>query len=141
MGEYNITSEGFGLNQLVFLFYHLATSEGGSTILIEEPEISLHPQAQLTLCTILLDTSLNEEKQLLITTHSEHIVLGFLEAIMEKRLDANHLRMYYFENENGITRVSRLQIDENGEIEGGLKGFFDVDMKHINKFLEGRKKA
>ena len=140
-GEYNITGDGFGLNQLVFLFYYLSTSERGSTILIEEPEISLHPQAQVELSTILIDTSIKEEKQLMITTHSEHVVLALLEAIMEKKLDANDLRMYYFEKDNGITRISKLQIDENGLVEEGLKGFFDVDMKHINRLFKVLKKA
>jgi predicted ATPase len=77
----------------------------------------------------------------MITTHSEHIVLGLLEAIMEKKLDANDLRIYYFEKENGITKSSKLQIDENGRVEEGLKGFFDVDMKHINRLLEVLKKS
>jgi predicted ATP-dependent endonuclease of OLD family len=84
--EFNIIKEGFGLNQLVSLFYHLATSEEGSTCLIEEPEISLHPRMQNLLSTTLLETALTENKQLLLTTHSEHVLLGVLDGVLEKRL-------------------------------------------------------
>lgn len=140
-GEYNITGEGFGLNQLVYLFQQLVQSKRGASLFIEEPEISLHPAAQSTLCSVLIDIALNEQKQLFITTHSEHILLGFLEAAMEKKLQPTDLRIYYFEKINGITKVSRLNVTERGELEGGLKGFFEVDLEHITKFFESASKG
>ena len=141
--EYNILKEGFGINQLIFLFYLVATTDKGSTLLIEEPEISLHPKLQNTLTSILVETALNENKQLLLTTHSEHILLGVLDAITEGKLTPEDVTIYHFErkNDNASTNVTRLKVDNDGQIEGGLKGFFDADMYHINKFFENISKS
>ena len=139
-GEYNMSSEGFGLNQLCFLFQQLVSARKNSLVFIEEPEIALHPAAHADVCNALIEEVDRIPKQLVITTHSEHVLLGFLEAIMEKRLNQQSLKVFYFEREDGITKVSPLKVTEKGEIIGGLKGFFEADMKHLDRFLNSMKK-
>ncbi len=138
-GEYNIASEGFGLNQLTFLFQQLVTAKENSVVFIEEPEIALHPAAHADVCNALIEELLRVPKQLVITTHSEHILLGFLDAIMEKRLPHTRIKVYYFEREEGITKVTPLEVTEKGELIGGLRGFFEADMKHLDRFLNSMK--
>jgi hypothetical protein len=48
------------------------------------------------------------------------------------------VRVYYFEKdeESQKIKVSKVELDEKGEIEGGLRGFFEADMQHIDKFFE-----
>ena len=139
-GEYNISSEGFGLNQLCFLFQQLVIAKKNSLVFIEEPEIALHPAAHADVCNALIEEVQRVPKRLIITTHSEHILLGFLEAIMEKRLNPKNLNVFYFEREDGLTKVSPLKVTEKGELIGGLKGFFEADMKHLDRFLNSMKK-
>jgi len=140
-GEYNIIHEGFGLNQLAFLFSQLVATEPNATLFIEEPEISLHPSLQMSVCSILVEAALKESKQLVITTHSEHILLGILESVMEKKIDPDAIRVYHFErDDHGDTKVTKLKVNSLGELEGGLKGFFEVDMQHIEKFFERLRK-
>lgn len=134
-GEYSILNEGFGLNQLVYLFYQVVTAPKSATLLIEEPEIALHPSAQASLSSVLVETSKEEDKQLIIVTHSEHVLLSFLAAVASGKLSANDLRVYYFEKEGGLTKVSEQKVGPKGELQGGLKGFFEVDMEHLRKFL------
>lgn len=138
-GEYPITDEGFGLNQLVFLFQQLVMSENGSTLFIDEPEIALHPASQFDLCSTILDVSKTENKQLVITTHSEHILLGFLDLIMQKKLSSRDFKVYSFEKQDGITQISELKVNEDGELEGSPKGFFAVDMAYIDRFIKNLK--
>ena len=139
-GSYNVVNEGFGLNQLIFLFLQLVLAKPKFTVFIEEPEIALHPAAQESVCAVLVDEAIKGQKQLIVTTHSEHVLLGFLEAVMDKRLHPNQLNVYYFERENGVTRITSLPVNERGELQGGLKGFFEVDIKHMEKFLQGVKR-
>lgn len=139
-GEYSITNEGFGLNQSIYLFMQFALSEKYSTLFIDEPEISLHPFSQSKLASVLVEESLKDEKQLIITTHSEHILLGMLEAVMQKRLRHDFLGVYYFEKIDGITKVTKIDVTENGELKGGMKGFFEADLEHFDKFIESVKK-
>jgi len=138
-GEYPITDEGFGLNQLIYLFQQLVMGENGSTYFIDEPEIALHPASQFDLCSALLHISQTEDKQLIMTTHSEHMLLGFLELIMMKKLSSTDLKVYSFEKPEGITKITELKANENGELEGEPKGFFAVDMAHIDRFIQSIK--
>ena len=74
VGEVNVTGEGFGSNTLIQLLHQLITAEKGATVLIEEPEIHLHPKAQADLAEVLAETAKAEDKQIIMTTHSEHLV-------------------------------------------------------------------
>ena len=72
-GPVNIVSEGFGANSLIMLLLQLVSADKGATVMIEEPEIHLHPKAQAELASVLAEVALEEDKQVIMTTHSEHI--------------------------------------------------------------------
>ena len=138
-GIYNISNEGFGLNQLCFLFQQLVKAKKNSLVFIEEPEIALHPAAHSKICDALVDEIQENPKQLLITTHSEHVLMSFLDAVMEKRLYPRQLKVYYFERENGQSKFTNLKVTEKGELVGGMKGFLEADMEHLEKFMKNLK--
>lgn len=139
-GEYNVSTEGFGLNQLCILFQQLVRANEDSTVFIEEPEIALHPAAHVDVCNALIDEIKKKPKQLVITTHSEHVLLGFLDAVLEERIAPDDLKVYYFERVKGLTKVTPLTVTATGGVIGGLKGFFEADMKHLDTFLSSMKK-
>ena len=58
---------------MIQLIYQLITADKLATVLIEEPEIHLHPKAQAELAEVLADTAKAEDKQIIMTTHSEHL--------------------------------------------------------------------
>jgi len=109
-------------------------------LFIDEPEISLHPASQSKLSSLLVDVCRNENQQMVITTHSEHILLGLIERIMELKIKPKFIKVYYFEKEKGIIKITPLPVNEKGELEGGMKGFFEEDLDHIDKFIERMKK-
>jgi len=105
-------------------------------IMIEEPEISLHPKAQAALVDIMLEI-LEEGKQLLFTTHSEHILFRLLTHIAAGRLRKDDLEIYYFEKPDGVTaKASRLEVDDKGRVKGGLRGFFEHDVEELSEYLK-----
>ena len=75
-GVVNIVSEGFGANALILLAHELIEALKGATVLIEEPEIHLHPKAQADLAEVMADTAKAEDKQIIMTTHSEYCGLA-----------------------------------------------------------------
>ena len=96
-GSVNITAEGFGTNSLVQLFHQLIIAEEGATVLIEEPEIHLHPKAQADLAEVMSDTAKAEDKQIIMTTHSEHLVERLLLLVAEgEALSPDELAIYSF---------------------------------------------
>jgi predicted ATPase len=131
----NIINEGFGTNQLVQLFTQIESASPYSLIAIEEPEIHLHPKAQAETAQVLMEIAQNENKNLLISTHSEHLLFRFLINVAKKKLDPKKLNIYYFELENGFTKITKLEVDEKGRLSGGLKGFFETDLDEFAQFL------
>jgi predicted ATPase len=134
----NLVNEAYGLNQLVILLLWVSMVRDSSVVGIEEPEIHLHPRAQARLCDVFVDLAKNEQKQLILTTHSEHIVMGLLTAVARGELSPEHLAVYEFQRNGESVRAERLEVNEYGQIEGGLRGFLEVDVEELSDFIQAR---
>ena len=131
----NIINEGFGTNQLIFMLYQMILAPKYSLILIEEPEIHLHPSAQLKLIDVIVENVIDNEKYIILTTHSEHILFRFLELIIEKKIDNSELNIFYFER-NQDSNIMQIPVNEKGHLNGGMKGFMETNLSHVTKFYE-----
>lgn len=80
----HILNCGGGLNQLIPLSIFCLYSDEGSTLLVEEPEICLHPKAINKLFEFFFDLE-KEDKQIIFTTHSIPMILSFLEQTRAKK--------------------------------------------------------
>ena len=143
-GEFasSIANEGGGINQLVLLLTILSGSPRRSIICLEEPEIHLHPAMQSTLMKQILKIMIKEDKQVILTTHSEHILYPFLAAVSKGELRPEDLAIYYFqiENKKSESLVEKLDVNDKGQIKGGLKGFWDATVEAMSD-LVGSKNA
>lgn len=70
-----------------------------------------------------------ETQQFILTTHSEHILMGLLTAVAEGKLEADDLAVYYFTRKGDTAKAERLEVTSNGQIHGGLKGFLRSNSK------------
>ena len=131
-----IVNEGGEVNRMTALFTILGLADRGSTILPEEPETNLHPAIQYKLAGILSRVVREERKQLIITTHSEHLLLGVLNNVARGELSPNDVTVYYmYKDERGESRVEKLEVDESGRIKGGLPGFFEAEVEELLEML------
>jgi len=134
------SNEGTGASQLPFILLPIALCPSGETMMISEPEAHLHPRAQSELARLFIRIASSEKKQLLIETHSEHILNSLLHAVAKGDLNKESLAIYYFESKEGAAEVRRLVIDDYGRVEGGLPGFFDQSLTELTEYLETLKK-
>lgn len=135
-GAVNIVTEGFGANALILLLHQLLTADKGATILIEEPEIHLHPKAQAELAEVLASTAKTDNKQLIMTTHSEHIAGRLLTLVAEKQLTPDELAIFSFEkDEKGECSASEIEVLPDGRVKGGLKDFFQNELDEVNRYM------
>jgi predicted ATPase len=138
--EVNLINEGFGTNQLVHLFAQIVKSPIHALIGIEEPEIHLHPKAQSELAKILIKITQQEKKNLILTTHSEHILYSILIEVANGSLKLEDLAIYHFKlSKDGVTQVERLRPDEKGRLNGGIPDFLETDLNEFKNFLENIK--
>ena len=137
-GPVNIVSEGFGTNSLIMLLLQLVSAEEGATVMIEEPEIHLHPKAQAELAEVLTEVALEEDKQVIMTTHSEHITGRLLTLVAEGKLTPDDVAIYAFEKdpETGECSAKSLRIADDGRIEGSIGDFFEVNLEEMNRFAK-----
>lgn len=131
--------EGTGLDQMVAMLAILAYAPSGSVVAIEEPEIHLDPATQARLMKVMVEQAVKENKQIVFTTHSDHLIYPLL-AYIEKRdhpLACGDVALYYFDaGESGaVAGAERLAINERGQIRGGLRGFWNVDMRAMDDIL------
>jgi predicted ATPase len=74
--EYSEANMGFGEARLYALVVRLETMPEKSLVLMEEPETALHPCAQYELGRYLVDMVMRRKIQILLTTHSEYLMLA-----------------------------------------------------------------
>ena len=106
-----------------------------STCFIQQPELHIHPALQAAIGDVFIEGS-QENRQVLIETHSEHLLLRILKRIRQTHLQANiapELKinaddvcvLYFDPSPDGTTTVKRLRITEDGEfMDRWPRGFF-----------------
>ncbi len=139
LGAVNLVSEGFGTNSLIMLLLQLTSADRGATVMIEEPEIHLHPKAQAELASVLAEVAKEDGKQVIMTTHSEHITGRLLTLVAEGELTPDDVAIYAFEkDEQGACTAKDLRINPDGTIEGGINDFFETNLEEMNRFAQAQ---
>jgi predicted ATPase len=129
-----LVNDGFGVNQVVYMLAKIHRPEV-ETVLIEEPEVHLHPTVIRKFARVLTNLALEEEKQLAFTTHSEQFLLSILACVKEKRLRPDQLRCYHVSRERKQTIFTPEAVSDDGQISGGLSSFMEGELQDIKSFL------
>jgi predicted ATPase len=122
----NIADVGFGASQLLPIIVQGFYAPPGSVMLIEQPEIHLHPKAQATLGDLLMEVVKAGDRQIIVETHSEHLLARIQRRIAEQKFSHEQVAIYYFEPTPNGTKIHRLELDEYGQlVEPIPEGFFE----------------
>ena len=136
-GDFSLLAEGFGTNSLVQLLFEVVRAVPGATVLIEEPEIHLHPKAQADLASVLVEQAKAASKQIIMTTHSEHVAGRLLTLVAENKLSPDELAIYSFEkDDSGVCSATEIEVTELGQVSGGLKSFFETDLEEMRRYVD-----
>ena len=119
---------GYGLSQFLPILVLCYYAPEGSTLILEQPGIHLHPKVQSQLADLLIEVIIERKLQILLESHSEHLLTRLQLRIAEEKISANDTALYFCENENGVSRITTLDIDELGNIKNWPPKFFGDEM-------------
>lgn len=142
INEHSINHSGFGFSQLIPIIVQALLLKKNGLLLLEQPEIHLHPELEYKLAYFLLCISKNN-RQIIAETHSEHIINQLiLSKMKDKTGKIDEVFKIYFLEKNVNTKITKFEkvlISEYGEITNWPEGFFDQYLNFTKELVKLRK--
>ena len=127
------TNVGYGYGYLLTIITSVMNAMEKSVIFIENPEAHLHPAAQSRLMSFLNRISKEKGVQVIIETHSDHIINAAMVAVNKHELKPQNVRVLFFEKRyGGRITIQRLKITNQGRILNPPVGFCDQIDKDLS---------
>ena len=126
-----LTDVGFGVSQVLPALVLLYYVPEGSTVLLEQPEIHLHPAVQSRLADVMLNVANARKLQIIVESHSEHLLRRLQRRVAEGQASSNDVKLYFVSTSEGSAHASDLALNEFGLIENWPPDFFGDEMGEI----------
>ncbi len=124
-GEWvNLVDVGFGASQILPIIVEGFISQD-SLILIEQPEIHLHPKAQATMGDLLIDIAKNQQNNIIVETHSDLLISRVCTRIADGNFKNSDVAIYYFNPTENGTEIIEITINDMGQYQNYPEGFFE----------------
>lgn len=120
----NLSDVGFGLSQVLPILVTTGSAIKNSTILINQPEVHLHPSSQALLANFF--TNKGESKNFIIETHSEYLINRFRLLIAQGKLSASDFQIIYLDKSSASQKVHHIDIDKSGTMINAPESFFET---------------
>lgn len=137
--EFRPENTGFGLTYVLPVVTALLCSKPGDLLIIENPESHLHPSGQ-SIVGKLIALAAQSDVQIIIETHSDHIINGVRGAVKNEHLAPNNVLIYFLSRDLTSSEhcidVEKIEIDKNGRIDSWPEGFFDEWDKSLSILLK-----
>ena len=137
---YSANNSGYGLSYILSVITAILSAKEDSLILIENPEAHIHPHGQSALMR-LIGLAAKCGIQVLIETHSDHIINGALVSA-KTVLGRENLSVIYFTKDERLNAVANhLEIEPQGRIINAPDGFCDqmeIDMDTLFSLSDGK---
>ena len=132
-----LTDVGFGVSQVLPVVVQAFYSPRDSTLVLEQPELHLHPSAQMRLADFFVTASRTREAgeerrvQFIIESHSEHFLRRLQRRIAEGQVEPEEVALYFCEVRGGKSVAEPLDVDLFGNIKNWPEDFFGNPMEDI----------
>jgi predicted ATPase len=125
----NIADVGFGVSQTLPVVVALQVARPGQLVYIEQPELHLHPRAQVAMARLLANAA-NRGVRVVAETHSSLLLVGVQSLVAEEVLAPDKVKLHWFERnkKDGSTDIRSADLDAAGAYGDWPVDFFDVSM-------------
>lgn len=126
---------GTGVSYIAEIIIAALSCRKGDVLIIENPEIHLHPSGQCELMEFLIFLA-RKGLQVVMETHSDHVFNGLRRCVSNDRIRNDKVRIYFFrQNEDKISIPVEIFLDENGRVKNQQDGLFDQIEKDLDVIL------
>ena len=131
----NIADVGFGVSQTLPVLVALLAATRNQIVFVEQPELHLHPRAQVALADILIQAA-DQGVRLVIETHSSLLILALQAAIAEGRIAPDRVSLNWFTRDGtGQTHVAEAQIEADGSYGDWPEDFAATDLDLQDRYM------
>jgi hypothetical protein len=140
----NFADVGFGIGQALPVIVEGLRTPPGGMFLVQEPEIHLHPDAQLAMGDFLFDLA-RTGRRVVVETHSENLLLRIRHRVLQARTGGRRARLsasdvsviHVFKSANGASHAKTLGIDALGQVQDWPADFMEEATKERMALMEG----
>jgi hypothetical protein len=131
-----IADVGFGVSQALPVVVALQAARSGQLVYIEQPEIHLHPRAQVAMARLLVNAA-NRGISVVAETHSSLILLAVQTLVAEGVIEPGLVGLNWFlrDEKDGTTRIKTAELDEAGRFGDWPEDFDEVALEAENRYL------
>ncbi len=128
---------GFGVSQVLPVIVECFYAPENSTVIVEQPELHLHPKVQSELADLFIEATKAKENnrdrsmQFIIESHSEHFLRRLQRRIAEGALSPDSVALYYCEPGADGAQLQELPVDLFGEIRDWPNDFFGDELSDL----------
>jgi hypothetical protein len=135
---HNLVDVGYGVSQVLPIIVDCLRAPKGSTFLLQQPEVHLHPKAQAELGSFLGLLAKQQKKRFVIETHSDHLVDRIRMDVRDgKHLTPDDVALLYFERADGNVTIRTLELDRSGNILNAPRSYRRFFLEEEGRFLGG----
>ena len=136
--RYKPENVGFGISYALHVVTALLSSKPGGLIIIENPESHIHPRGQAELGKLIARVAKNDV-QLIIETHSDHVLNGIRVGIKNNDVDKSRVIAFYFkkivEESEQYSKIIDIEIDQNGTLSEYPKNLLDEWSNQLSELI------
>jgi len=136
----NIIDVGYGVSQAMPVVVQSILAAKERLLLLQQPEVHLHPKAQAALGSFFVDMVVDGEKHLVVETHSDYIVDRIRQEVAAGKIKPDSVQLLFFEKQGMETTIHPITIDELGNVENAPPPYREFFLKEeMNILMRGRR--
>jgi predicted ATPase len=138
-GDDRPTNVGFGLSYVLPIIVNGLIAEKGAMFIVENPEAHLHPLGQSRIGQFLAKIAA-AGVQVVVETHSEHVINGIRIAALKDTISTNDVRINFFgRDENDKIKLIPILMNDAGDLTSYPKGFFDQEQRDMAEIIRQKR--
>ncbi len=133
----NLADVGFGVSQSLPVVVALLVARAGQLVYVEEPEIHLHPKAQVALAGVAVQAA-RRGVRVVFETHSSLLLRGLQTAVARRRISPDQVALHWFSRSSstGATSVATAELASDGSFGDWPTDFDEVALGAERDYLD-----